>query len=69
MADVCLIHIYQDRIQTALSAAEGREWSPVEVRAWLIEQRFEPVEEGWIAEEISLRALQRNEYVRMRTVI
>ena len=62
MADAYLISIHLDRLAANFSKADTRSWSPIEARAWLIEQGFISTESGWVAEECQLDLLGRREY-------
>lgn len=62
MADTYLIDIDAEQVRRNFTQGDGREWSPAEVRAWLIEHDFVATPEGWIAEEVSLGLLAKGEY-------
>lgn len=57
MADAYLINIDQEQLRQNFTQGDGREWTPEEVRAWLIDHDFEAVPDGWVAEEMTVRLL------------
>ncbi len=66
MADLYLVHVDQAKFAANLAVAERREFSPIEVREFLIENSFTSTPLEWVCEEISSRSLQRNEYIQIR---
>jgi hypothetical protein len=66
MADSFLVKIDLEKLQANLAQAENRRFSNEEVEFWLSEYGFKRSRNDWIAEELSLDALDRSEYCVIR---
>jgi len=61
MAQALLLAIDVNKVQDTFARC-GEQMSADSVEAWLREMGFRRTELGWIAEEVSLMALDRSEY-------
>ena len=53
-----LIRVRLEQLRSNLSKADHREYSVAEVRQWLQDAGFKPVEDGWLVDQAHLGQLQ-----------